>query len=70
MLILGANHVRQALDGAHGDVLHAVREAYLAHEHGRTEVPHSLFLRFPDNDRNRIVALPAYLGGSEPIAGV
>jgi 2,3-diaminopropionate biosynthesis protein SbnB len=70
MLILGAAQVRQALDGAEQDVLSAVRDAYVLHAAGRTVVPHSSFLRFPDDDRNRIIALPAYLGTESPVAGI
>jgi 2,3-diaminopropionate biosynthesis protein SbnB len=70
MLILGAHEVRQVLDGAEGAVLDAVRRAYTLHAAGRTAVPHSVFLRFPNDDRNRIIALPAYLADTEPVAGV
>ncbi|MEV6714695.1 2,3-diaminopropionate biosynthesis protein SbnB [Lentzea sp. NPDC051208] len=70
MLILGAAQVRQVLDGAEQDVLSAVRSAYVLHAAGRTVVPHSSFLRFPDDDRNRIIALPAYLGTESPVAGI
>lgn len=78
MLILGADEVRDVLDGAEGAVLDTVRRAYALHARGRTAVPHSVFLRFPDDDRNRIIALPAYLADDdqdgdtdrEPVAGV
>jgi 2,3-diaminopropionate biosynthesis protein SbnB len=70
MLILGAGEVRAVLDSAEQDVLAAVRTAYQLHALGRTAVPHSVFLRFPADDRNRIIALPAYLGGEPPVAGV
>jgi 2,3-diaminopropionate biosynthesis protein SbnB len=70
MLILGADDVRAVLDGAETAVLDAVREAYLLHAQARTTVPHSVFLRFPEDPRNRIIALPAYLGADPPLAGV
>jgi ornithine cyclodeaminase len=70
MLILGADEVRAVLDGAEGDVLAAVRRAYELHALGRTSVPHSAFLFFPAGERDRIIALPAYLGGEDPVSGV
>ncbi|MGW6745933.1 2,3-diaminopropionate biosynthesis protein SbnB [Streptomyces sp. NPDC055025] len=70
MLILGAEDVHQVLDGAEKDVLEAVRRAYVLHDQGRTALPHSVFLRFPDDRRNRIIGLPAYLGGETPVGGV
>jgi 2,3-diaminopropionate biosynthesis protein SbnB len=70
MLILGAGEVRSVLDDAQLDVVSAVREAYELHALGRTSVPHSVFLRFPADERNRIIALPAYLGRSTPVSGV
>jgi ornithine cyclodeaminase len=70
MLILKAGEVRSVLDGAEREVLSAVRAAYALHALGRTSVPHSLFLRFPADDSNRIIALPAFLGSEPPVAGV
>jgi ornithine cyclodeaminase len=70
MLILGAGEVRAVLDGGEREVVSAVEAAYRLHASGRTRVPQSVFLRFPDRDRERIIALPAYLGGESPTCGV
>lgn len=70
MLILDNAEVRRVLDGRERLVLEAVRDAYVRHADGETAVPESVFLRFPDDARNRIIGLPAYLGGAEPVAGM
>lgn len=40
-------------------VAEEVKKTYLYHKEGRTNNPDSYFLTFPDNDKNRIIALPA-----------
>lgn len=70
MLVIGNRTVHRALDGKEHEVLDAVRDAYVAHAVGDTAVPHSVFLRFPADDRNRIIGLPAYLGGGAQVAGM
>ncbi|MCD9193497.1 2,3-diaminopropionate biosynthesis protein SbnB [Streptomyces albireticuli] len=70
MLVIGNHTVRGTLDGKEHEVLDAVRDAYVAHAVGDTAVPHSVFLRFPADDTNRIIGLPAYLGGGTQVAGM
>jgi ornithine cyclodeaminase len=70
VLIIGHGVVRDILTGRERELIDEVRAAYLAHHEGATVVPHSLFLRFPDQPRDRIIALPAYLGGANPAAGI
>ncbi|PBC75552.1 ornithine cyclodeaminase [Streptomyces sp. TLI_235] len=69
MLILGRKDVESVLDGREDLILDLVRDAYLVHADGGTALPHSIFLRFPENERDRIIGLPAYLGGRSPVAG-
>lgn len=70
MLILGNPAVRATLDGRDPEVLDAVRQAYLHHARDESVLPHSVFLRFPHDTRNRVIGLPAYLGGADPVAGM
>lgn len=70
MLILGNEPVRSIMDGREPAVIELVRRCYLAHTRGDTALPHSVFLRFPQEKRDRIIALPAYVGGERRIAGV
>lgn len=70
MLILRHSDVRQALDGREAEMIEAVAAAYRQHDRGESALPHSIFLRFPGDDRNRIIGLPAYLGGEDAAAGM
>src|SRR5881296_1885514 len=47
-----------------------VRDAYLAHDQGKSVNPDSYFLRFPGKPDSRIIALPAYLGNGFDVAGL
>lgn len=51
-------------------VIDLVAETYLLHAQQKTINPHSYFLQFPDNERNRIIALPAAITDSKPISGI
>lgn len=70
LLILRASDVASILDGAESRIMGVVERAYRAHGVGASSLPHSTFLRFPGNPRNRIIALPSYIGDSFGLAGV
>jgi len=70
VLILNGDDVSAVLKGREAEIIDAVRRAYVAHWRGRSSLPHSSFLRFPGDDANRIIALPAFLGDGFSVAGL
>lgn len=70
MLILKGSEVQSLLAGREADILEMVHRAYMAHAEGQSCLPHSNFLRFPDDPGSRIIALPAYLGEEFALAGI
>jgi N-[(2S)-2-amino-2-carboxyethyl]-L-glutamate dehydrogenase len=70
VLTLNAGDVRLLLEGRERELLSAIAAAYKTHGRGESSLPHSLFLRFPEDERNRIIALPAYLGDGFGVAGM
>ncbi|MEU0092568.1 2,3-diaminopropionate biosynthesis protein SbnB [Kribbella sp. NPDC006257] len=70
MIILGHSDVHEILSGSEQQTLDVVAAAYRLHDEGQSAVPHSVFLRFPGNKSDRIIGLPAYAGGENPVAGM
>ncbi|THV37636.1 2,3-diaminopropionate biosynthesis protein SbnB [Glycomyces buryatensis] len=62
--------VRRLLRGGSKEVIDAVDAAYRLHGEKNTVNPPSHFLRYPDHPANRIIALPASLGGDEGVDGL
>lgn len=69
MKLLTREQVSACLLADPAGVLDVVQRAYRAHADGHTDLPHSVFLR-PPTAEQRFIALPAYLGGAAPIAGM
>lgn len=70
MLVVGARDVTREIEADREACVDVVRRAYLAHGRGESFLPHSTFVRFPDDPRNRIISLAGYLGGEFAVSGV
>lgn len=58
MTVIGAGDIAAETDGHRPELIEVVRAAYLTHDAGQSSNPHSSFLRFPHQDRSRIISLP------------
>src|SRR5262249_22576272 len=54
ILILTGNEIRKLLTGRELEVISTVQSAYETHAKGDSSLPHSSFLRFLANEKNRI----------------
>jgi 2,3-diaminopropionate biosynthesis protein SbnB len=68
--VITARSIRRIVFEDLSGCVDVVRDAYLAHEAGRSVNPHSVFLRFNDRANARIIALPSHLSSPWNISGV
>ncbi|NGO70234.1 2,3-diaminopropionate biosynthesis protein SbnB [Streptomyces boncukensis] len=68
--VITGTTARDVIARTRPEIIEQVRQTYLAHDAGDTVNPDSYFLRFPEKPDARIIALPAYLGGGEGVAGI
>lgn len=62
--------VRAVVEQQKDKIFAAVGDAYRLHSAGNSINPDSYFLRYPNQPRNRIIALPAHLGGGVQKSGI
>jgi N-[(2S)-2-amino-2-carboxyethyl]-L-glutamate dehydrogenase len=70
ILILKGHQVLSLLTGRELELIEAVRMAYVTHAAGDSSLPQSTFLNFAGQPKDRIIALPAYLGEGFGVAGI
>ncbi|OYD87119.1 2,3-diaminopropionate biosynthesis protein SbnB [Nostoc sp. 'Peltigera membranacea cyanobiont' 213] len=70
ILVLNGDQILTLLQNRELEIMQVIKSAYKIYEEGNSFLPHSSFLRFPDNINNRIIALPAYLNGDLKTAGI
>ncbi|MFD9072564.1 2,3-diaminopropionate biosynthesis protein SbnB [Streptomyces lasiicapitis] len=68
--VVSGTVARSVISESRHDIFQVVKEAYLTHDSGQSVNPNSYFLRFPEKPSARIIALPAYLGGDQDVAGI
>ncbi|MBF0200354.1 MAG: 2,3-diaminopropionate biosynthesis protein SbnB [Desulfamplus sp.] len=70
ILLLTGDEILTLFQNREMEIMDAVAGAALVHKQGDAALPHSSFVRFPERERDRIIALPGYLGGSFNTAGI
>jgi ornithine cyclodeaminase len=68
--VVSGSTVRHVIDKNPDRIFEAVETAYRLHAARDSINPDSYFLRYPDKPRNRIIALPAHLGGTIQKSGI
>ena len=68
--VVPGSAVKCAIDGNKQQIFDAVETAYRLHSAGDSVNPDSYFLRYADRPSDRIIALPAHLGGDIQKSGI
>lgn len=70
LLLLKGDEIIQLLKNRETEVLEVVKAAYMAHANHQSSMPPNAYLRFPEMEKERIIAKPAWLGGDFNTAGI
>lgn len=70
LLLLTGDEIDELLRDREKDILETVKLAYQAHDRGNTIMPANSYLKFPNKEKERIIAKAAYLGESFEVAGL
>lgn len=68
--VIGNKHIEMWVENNQQKLFDLVCDTYVSHASGKTVNPNSYFLRYPNSDHNRIIALPASLEDDRPISGM
>ena len=68
--VIGGRQVERVLRGRQKQIVDLVEATYRRHSAGDSVNPPSYFLRFPDRPSDRIIALPASIGGKLRVDGL
>jgi N-[(2S)-2-amino-2-carboxyethyl]-L-glutamate dehydrogenase len=68
--VISGAQVQRALQGQEKEIVELVAATYRLHGVGDSVNPPSYFLRFPDRPSDRIIALPASIGGDVRVDGL
>lgn len=68
--VIGAPAIKDWIARHPQQLFDIVKNAYVLHAKAQAINPDSYFLRFPSEQKNRIIALPASLEDQEPMAGI
>lgn len=68
--VIGARDIAHILSEHHVSVMDLIQQTYEMHARRETINPDSYFLRFPEKEESRIIALPAYVGDHCNVAGI
>lgn len=70
LLLLKGDEIERLLHNQEAAIIEAVKNAYQTHAHQQTIMPPNSYLRFPEKEKERIIAKAAYLGGGFQEAGL
>ncbi|MCP3660215.1 MAG: 2,3-diaminopropionate biosynthesis protein SbnB [Bacteroidetes bacterium] len=70
ILMLNGEEIRSLLKFKEDELINIVQKAYEVYAKNIYSLPHSTFLKFRNDDKNRIIALPAYLNDGFNVAGI